>query len=143
MGQGNAAQMGCRTGCVIVIEDDRFHSKPSCRTKRSSRTRAVTATQPVSPRVRKRSFAARQPHRKDRLSIVRARFCGPRMGLCNLADDLQAAAGPRVSPVGRATFQRFNKLQQRRRVDSGTAVAHLDANVSLTTDHRYAHRCVR
>ena len=62
--------------------------------------------------------------------IVRTRFRGPAMTLCDLADNVQAKAHTRMPFVCIAAPERLKKLLQGRSIDWGTAVAYLDANVS-------------
>jgi hypothetical protein len=92
---------------------------------------------------RLRLFAARNPHREDRLTIVGPRLCGPAMALSDLADNIQAKTETTMPLVGDAPLKRLKKLHQSFPRDSGTAVAYLNANVSLFAHHRDAHRLVR
>ena len=65
------------------------------------------------------------------------------MTLGNLADNIQAKTETMMSFVGGAALQRLKKFDQGLLIDSGTAVAYLDANISILPDHRDAHRTVR
>ena len=65
------------------------------------------------------------------------------MTLRDLADNIQAKTHTRMPLVGGAALKRLKKLSQSLPIDSGTAVAYLNANLSLLAHHRDAHRPIR
>ena len=62
------------------------------------------------------------------------------MTLRDLADNVQPETETTMPFLRGATLQGLKKINQTFRIDSGTGVAYLYANVSLLTDHLDAHR---
>ena len=102
------------------------------------------STQAIAPHDRGRAhlrlFAAGKPHREDRLTIVGSRFRGSAVTLGDLADDIQAKTETRMPFIGGPPPKRLKKLAQGLPIDSGTAVAYVDADVGLPARHRDPHR---